>query len=130
MDDAIERMHRYLEAGADLSFVESPQTLDEMRRITQEIDAPNMANMVPGGRTPILPARQLKELGFALAAYPTMLIYATAWASRRALSHLRQTETCDGFQDMLNFDEFNSLTGLEEIRRRETILYSHTEPAA
>lgn len=130
MDDAIERMHRYLEAGADLSFVESPQTLDEMRRITQEIDAPNMANMVPGGRTPILPARQLKELGFALVAYPTMLIYAIAWAAQRALSHLRQMETCDGFQDMLNFDEFNALTGLEELRRREAVLYSYTDSAA
>ncbi len=48
MDDAIERMQRYLEAGADLSFVESPKSIDEMRRITQAIDAPNMANMVPG----------------------------------------------------------------------------------
>jgi 2,3-dimethylmalate lyase len=121
IDDAIERMHRYLEAGADLSFVESPQTIDEMRRITREIHAPNMANMVPGGRTPILPARQLKDLGFALVAYPTMLIYATAWAARRVLSHLRQTDTCAGFQEMMDFDEFNSLTGLEEIRRREAL---------
>jgi 2-methylisocitrate lyase-like PEP mutase family enzyme len=123
MDDAIERMHRYLEAGADLSFVESPRTIDEMRRITREIQAPNMANMVPGGRTPILPARELKELGFSLVAYPTMLIYATAWAGQRALSHLKQTETCAGFQEMMDFDEFNSLIGLEEIRRR-------TDPAA
>jgi 2-methylisocitrate lyase-like PEP mutase family enzyme len=121
IDDAIERMHRYLEAGADLSFVESPRTIDEMRRITQEIDAPNMANMVPGGRTPILPARELKELGFALVAYPTMLIYATAWAAQRALSHLRQGESCAGFQEMVDFEEFNMLTGLEEIRRREAM---------
>ena len=113
MDDAIERMHRYLEAGADLSFVESPQTIDEMRRITREIHAPNMANMVPGGRTPILPAKQLKELGFSLVAYPTMLIYATAWAARRALSHLRESETCADFLEMMDFDEFNSLIGLE-----------------
>lgn len=121
MDDAIERMHRYLEAGADLSFVESPQTIDEMRRITREIHAPNMANMVPGGRTPILPARELKELGFALVAYPTMLIYATAWAGQKALAHLRLDETCAGFQDMMDFDEFNGLTGLEDIRRREAL---------
>jgi len=129
MGDAIERMHRYLEAGADLSFIESPRTIDEMRRITREIHAPNMANMVPGGRTPILPARQLKELGFALVAYPTMLIYAAARAGQRALSHLRQTETCAGFPEMMDFDEFNALTGLEEIRRRETNLYSRTDPA-
>jgi 2-methylisocitrate lyase-like PEP mutase family enzyme len=130
MDDAIERMHRCLEAGADLSFVESPQSIDEMRRITQEIHAPNMANMVPGGRTPIFPAKQLKELGFALVAYPTMVIYAIARAAQRALSHLRQTETCAGFPEMMDFNEFNTLTGLEEIRRRETILYSRTDLAA
>jgi 2,3-dimethylmalate lyase len=123
IDDAIERMHRYLEAGADLSFVESPQSIDEMRRITQEIHAPNMANMVPGGRSPILPAKQLKELGFALVAYPTMLIYTVAHAARKALTHLRQTETCAGFQEMMDFNEFNTLTGLEEIRRKETLLY-------
>jgi hypothetical protein len=53
-----------------------------------------------------------------------MLIYATAWAARRALSYLRQSESCAGFQEMVDFAEFNSLIGLEEIRRREAILYA------
>jgi len=57
IDDAIERMHKYLAAGADMSFVESPESIDQMCRITREIPAPNMANMVPGGRTPILTAK-------------------------------------------------------------------------
>jgi methylisocitrate lyase len=73
MDDAIERVHRCLEAGADMSFVESPESIDDMRRITSEIRAPIMANTVAGGKMPISPAKQLEELGFAVVAYPTMI---------------------------------------------------------
>ena len=56
IEDAIERMHRYLEAGADMSFVESPESIEQLQRIAREIAAPNMANMVPGGKSPILTA--------------------------------------------------------------------------
>ena len=57
IDDALERMHLYLEAGADLSFVEAPGSVEQMQRITREIKAPNMANMVAGGKTPLLSAK-------------------------------------------------------------------------
>jgi 2-methylisocitrate lyase-like PEP mutase family enzyme len=123
IDDAIERMHRYLDAGADMSFVESPGSTEDMRRITGEIGAPNMANMVPGGRTPILTAKQLEELGFAVVAYPTMLTYTVARAAEQALAHLQATGTTAGFQAMMEFDEFNRLIGLDETRRKESELY-------
>jgi methylisocitrate lyase len=123
MEDAIERMHRYLDAGADLSFVESPESIEDLRRITREIRAPNMANMVPGGKTPILTAQQLQELGFAVVAYPTMLSYALARAGEQALAHLYATGTTEGFPAMMDFDEFNRLTELDEIRRKESVLY-------
>jgi methylisocitrate lyase len=123
IDDAIERMHRYLEAGADMSFVESPGSIEEMRRITHEIRAPNMANIVPGGKTPIVTANQLEELGFAVVAYPTMLTYTVARAAERALSHLHVTGTTAGLPAMMEFDEFNRLIGLDEIRKKESVLY-------
>ena len=126
IDDAIERMHRYLEAGADLSFVESPVSVEQMQRITREIPAPNMANMLSGGRTPILTARELQDLGFALAAYPTMLTYVMARAAERALEHLRDHESLAGLTDAMEFDEFNQVIGLEELRRKETALYSRS----
>jgi len=121
--DAIERMHRYLEAGADMSFVESPESIEDMRRITREIRAPNMANMVPGGKTPILTAKQLEDLGFAVVAYPTMLIYTVACAAEQALAHLQASGTTAGFEAMMRFDEFNRLIGLDEIRHKESALY-------
>jgi methylisocitrate lyase len=124
MEDALERMHRYLEAGADMSFVESPESVEQMQRITREISAPNMANMVPGGKTPILTAPQLQELGFAVAAYPTMLTYAMARAAERALEHLQSRGTMAGLEDsMMDFDEFNRLIGLDQLRARESALY-------
>ena len=124
MEDALERMHRYLEGGADMSFVESPESVEQMQRITREIAAPNMANLVPGGKTPILTARQLQELGFAVAAYPTMLTYTMARAAERALEHLQSRGTMAGLEDsMMDFGEFNRLIGLDQLRAREWALY-------
>jgi methylisocitrate lyase len=123
IDDAIERMHRYIEAGADMAFVEAPQTVEQMRRINAEIGAPNMANMVPGGRTPILPARELERIGFACVAYPTVLTYAIARSARDVLEHLRGAGTTGGIEGrMMQFEEFNDLVGLGELRAREARL--------
>ena len=129
IDDAIERMHKYLAAGADMSFVESPESIDQMRRITREIPAPNMANMVPGGRTPILTAKELEEIGFAIVAYPTMLTYTVAHAAQRALAHLQASGTTAGFADMMQFGEFNRLIGLDELRHKESELYGTIRPS-
>ena len=123
IDDAIERMHFYLEAGADLSFVESPGSVEEMQRITREIKAPNMANMVAGGKTPLLRAKELEKLGFAVAAYPVLTTYAMAHAAERALAHLKSHESIAGFADTLDFAAFNELIGLEEVREKEAGFY-------
>ncbi len=123
IDDAIERMHFYLEAGADLSFVESPGSVEEMQRITREIKAPNMANMVAGGMTPLLRAKELEKLGFAVAAYPVLTTYAMAHAAERALAHLKSHESIAGFADTLDFAAFNELIGLEEVREKEAGFY-------
>jgi methylisocitrate lyase len=123
IDDAIERIHLYLEAGADLAFVESPGSVDEMRRITREIKAPNMANMVAGGKSPLLSAKELEALGFAIAAYPVLTTYAMAHAAERALEHLKSRETIADFNETLDFPAFNKLIGLEEMRAKEAGFY-------
>ncbi|HSR09679.1 MAG TPA: isocitrate lyase/PEP mutase family protein [Bryobacteraceae bacterium] len=123
MDDAIERMHKYVAAGADMSFVESPESIEQMRRITREIPAPNMANMVPGGKTPSLTAKELEDIGFAIVAYPTMLTYTVAHAAQRALAHSQASGTTTGFPEMMEFQEFNRLIGLGELRDKESKLY-------
>jgi methylisocitrate lyase len=79
--------------------------------------------MVPGGKTPILTAKELEDIGFSLVAYPTMLTYTFAYAAQRALAHLRAAGTTMGFPEMMAFHEFNRLIGLEELRDKESKLY-------
>ena len=88
LDEAIRRGQLYAKAGADVVFVESPESEEELQRIGQEIDAPLLANMVEGGRTPILPAQRLLAIGFAIAIYPAVGFLAAAAALERVYTHL------------------------------------------
>jgi 2,3-dimethylmalate lyase len=123
IDDAIERMHRYIEAGADMAFVESPSSVEQMQRITREIEAPNMANMVAGGKTPLLSAGELEQIGFSVAAYPVLMTYAMAHAAERALEYLQSRQTIAGFEAAVDFAALNKLIGLEELRAKESEFY-------
>jgi carboxyvinyl-carboxyphosphonate phosphorylmutase len=89
LDDAIDRGNRYAEAGADLIFVEAPQTLDEIQRVAREVKAPLLANMVQGGRTPRVPTADLERLGFKIAIFPAVCMAAAIPAMERALGLLK-----------------------------------------
>jgi 2,3-dimethylmalate lyase len=89
LDDAIDRGNRYAEAGADLIFVEAPQTLDEIQRVAREVKAPLLANMVQGGRTPRVPTADLERLGFKIAIFPAVYMAAAIPAMERALGLLK-----------------------------------------
>jgi 2,3-dimethylmalate lyase len=120
IDDAIHRAKLYREAGADLIFIEAPESVEHMKKIIQEVDAPHMVNMLPGGKTPTLTAKELQEIGYAVVAYATACTYTIAWAVRDLLDNLKRTGTTTGFEGrMMSFDEFNRLVGLEAIRKRE-----------
>src|SRR5215831_11420152 len=77
---AIERAARYREAGADMLFVEAPKTRDQLARITATLaqGGPLMANMVEGGKTPVLPAAELEAIGFALVIFPGGIVRTLA----------------------------------------------------
>ena len=87
-EDALERCHEFVEEGADVIFLEAPESLDEMRRFCAEIERPTMANMIDGGKTPILPPEELGEIGYKLAAYPLVLLSAAISAMSQALAAL------------------------------------------
>ena len=93
LDDAIERGNRYAEAGADLIFVEAPQTVDEIRRVAREVKAPLLANMVQGGKTPRMPTDELERLGFRIAIFPAVCMAAAIPAIERALELLKERGT-------------------------------------
>ena len=90
LDEAIRRGRMFAEAGADIVFIESPESEAEMAAIGKAIDKPLLANMVEGGRTPILPAARLQELGYAIAIYPAVGFLAVAAALEKAYAHLKQ----------------------------------------
>ena len=90
MDAALERAGRFIEAGADLTFVEAPVSVEEMRAITSRLPVPQVANMVVGGKTPLLPQPQLAEIGFALVLYANTALQAAMKATSDALTALRR----------------------------------------
>jgi 2,3-dimethylmalate lyase len=116
LENAIHRAHLYEAAGADLIFIEAPQNEAELRRINHEVQAPTLANMVEGGKTPQYTVGALEDMGFAAVAFPVSSLYATSWAVGRLMAELNRTGTTRGCSDqMLSFDDFNRLIGLDKI---------------
>lgn len=96
--EALDRAEAYREAGADVIFVESPESRDEMQAINDRIAAPTLANMVEGGRTPVLPANELADLGYRLAIYPNSLTRLIGRQGAMMLEHLAREGTTAGLE--------------------------------
>ena len=125
LEDAVERARRALEAGADWVFLESPEDVEQMREIPRRVAAPTMANMIPGGRTPILPASELQAMGFAAVGWPNAFTYAYARVARELAAELLRSGTPAAYDDrMIEFEPFNDLVGLPEIREAEKRYYA------
>ena len=117
--EAIRRGRAYAEAGADLLFIESPETEDEMATIGRALgEKPLVANMVEGGRTPMLSNARLAELGYALAIYPVAGLLSAAAALDSVFRQIRDTGSSLGSPAPLYpFAEMNRLMGFEEVWR-------------
>jgi 2-methylisocitrate lyase-like PEP mutase family enzyme len=117
LDEALARGRAYAKAGADVVFIESPESEDEMKRIGQEIAAPLLANMADGGRTPILPAASLQAMGYDIAIYPAIGFLAAAAAAEQAYGHLLATGSSLGRPAALNygFDRICDLMGFPDV---------------
>ena len=128
LDDAIERAQLAREAGADLLFVEAPTEVGQMRRICAEIPGPCLANNIETGRSPLLPAAQLQQIGYAVVVFPVAATYAVAFALRELFATIRRTgSTEECLPRLLAFDEFNELVGLSSQRRREAEWQQYAE---
>ena len=120
LEAAIERAQIYREAGADVIFIEAPLTIDEMTRICSEVPAPCMANNVEGGKSPLLPATALEDIGYALVAFPVAATYAVAHALRKLYTALHETgETTSLQSEMISFAGFHDVVGLPKLRDME-----------
>ena len=120
LDEALRRGEQYLKAGVDGIFIEAPQTVKELEAIGAAFKGvPQIANMLEGGgQTPVLPPKELYAMGFAMAAYPTTLIFRVARTIERALADIKSGKVIDG-NNGVNFAEFKDITNYDEWARIE-----------
>ena len=117
-DRAVARVSLYCEAGADMLFIEAPRQRDELARIAKQVGGkvPLMANMVEGGKTPILPAPELQELGFSLVIFPGGIVRALAKTAEDFYGSLKTHGTTDPFrQRMFDFAALNDVIGTPQL---------------
>lgn len=120
IEEAVRRGKAYEAAGADVLFIESPESVEEMKLITSSFKVPVLANMVEGGRTPMLPVGELQAIGYGLVIFPTASIYVTTKAMLDLMGELKVSGTTAGMVDkMVPFPQFNDLIGLPAVREIE-----------
>lgn len=111
LDEAIARGKLYREAGGDVVFVEAPRSVDELRAVAQAIaDAPLFANMIEGGKTPLLTSAELQDLGYKMVVYPLSALFSAAKAVEETYRALFESKTTAARQqDMVSFGEFEEI---------------------
>ena len=117
LDEALRRAEAYAAAGADILFVESPESIEELEKIGASLDTPVLANMVPGGgRTPDVSAERLQQFGFSMAIYPGIGFCAASHAVGTAYAYLREHGSVIGLElPLSNVNEMHTLMGFEEV---------------
>jgi carboxyvinyl-carboxyphosphonate phosphorylmutase len=121
LDSALRRARAYREAGADMLFVEAPQSEDEVAQISHTFsDVPLLFNWAEGGKTPPMPLERLRELGYRLVIFPIGALLVAAKAVRTLLADVRvHGAPVDLFADRTCFQEFNDMIGLSEVQQLE-----------
>ena len=116
LDEAIRRGQGFAKAGADVVFIEAPESEDEFARIGREVDAPLLANMVEGGFSPVLPAETLARLGFAIAIFPGTGFLATAKTLEHVYGHLKTNGSSVALKaESFSINEMHELMGFEDV---------------
>ncbi|MEE2873437.1 MAG: oxaloacetate decarboxylase [Candidatus Latescibacterota bacterium] len=126
LDEAIDRVSAAHALGADACFVEAPGSVEQLAEIGRRTPGPRVANMIEGGKTPLLPKQQLAELGFPLILYPLTGLFGAAAAMHQLCTKLMADGTSAGAEDQLmDFASFNELIGVEErlelVRRLQEV---------
>lgn len=114
-DQAIERSHRYLEAGADMIFVEAPETIDQIEQIAKEIPQPKLINMFYGGKTPLVPTADLNSMGYKIVIIPSDLQRAAIKSMQMTLALIKKKgDSADISEQLATFKERETIVGTEK----------------
>lgn len=120
LEEAIARGRAYIEAGADMLFVEAPQSVEELKAIATAFpDVPLVANIIEGGKTPQLSASELQEIGFKIVFFPVSTLLAVTHVTTACLRHLKEQGTTAKFEDLVRFKEFEQLIDVPKYRQLE-----------
>ncbi|HCB14453.1 MAG TPA: carboxyvinyl-carboxyphosphonate phosphorylmutase [Gammaproteobacteria bacterium] len=116
LDEAIARCRAFAEIGADITFLEAPESEVEMRRYCSEVPGPKMANLIEFGKTPVLPPKQLQAIGYQIAVYPLTLLNVSIKAMRTALAQMQEGQS----PEVLDFEALKAAVGFPEYYAGET----------
>ncbi|MFL6396230.1 MAG: oxaloacetate decarboxylase [Nitrososphaeraceae archaeon] len=120
LDEAIERGKAYHKAGADVIFIEAPRSIEELKKIANEINAPLVANMIEEGLTPNLPAKDLLRMGYRTVVFPLSGLYAATFAIKEVFLELKNSgATEEGRKMMVTFKDFNKFVDLQRYAALE-----------
>ncbi len=117
LQEAIERSQEFVKIGADVSFLEAPESKQEMEQYCRSVQAPKMANMIEYGKTPILPPTELEAIGYKIAVYPLTLLNTSIKAMREALTALKQGSPPE---NILDFEDLKTAVGFPDYYEEET----------
>ncbi len=117
-EESLKRVKAYEKAGADIIFLESLESKEEMEILNKEISSPTLANMVEGGRTPLCTNGELERIGYSIAIWPTASTYMTAYMMKELMKELKHKGTTKGkMNQMISFKDFNNLIGLNDYNK-------------
>ena len=120
LDEALKRGQAYYEAGADVVFIEAPQSMDELHAIAKAFPhAPLFANMIEGGKTPVLSPDALAEIGFKIVVYPLSSLFSAARAMQHVYQALKEHGTTDTITDITTLEEFTEVVNVGQFRAWE-----------
>lgn len=128
LEEAILRGRAYFEAGADIVFIEAPQSLEELKRIARVFgDVPLFVNMLEGGKTPLLGAMELEQIGFKIVVFPLSGLFSATKAMETCFRHLKEHGTTSGFNNLISFKEFEKIVDVPKYRELEKIFATSEE---
>jgi len=131
LEEAIRRGKAYYEAGADVIFIEAPQTMEELKEIPSALpDVPLLANMIEGGKTPCLSAQDLEKLGFKLGVFALSGLFAATKAIEDCFRFLKENGTTSGFENTSSFQDYKEIINIkryQELEERFIARKSHTK---
>ncbi len=117
MTEAIERMKIFQDLGADILFIEGPQTKKEMKEICKHLNGPKLINIVEGGDTPLLEPKELEKMGYSIAAYPLTILSAAMKATKTVLENFKNNINNENM--LMSFKEMQKVIGFDDYFKLE-----------